>query len=165
MNKNSLIIGRAIFTLFIIIAFGLIIVNEKGGKIFLPKATNKINTYIDENYNQIKEEIAIENIDYKNRTFTAKIISKQNKNLFFYITYKNKKIQDTYQKDYIEGKSILTYLNKKIEKEINDKTNIEYKVHEISTLDKYTDNVKEQIIKEENLLSLRYYYLEKRDNN
>ena len=161
MNKNSLIIGRAIFTLFIIIAFGLIIVNEKGGKIFLPKATNKIKTYIDENYNQIKEEIAIENIDYKNRTFTAKIISKQNKNLFFYITYKNKKIQDTYQKDYIEGKSILTYLNKKIEKEINDKTNIEYKVHEISTLDKYTDNVKEQIIKEENLLSLRYYYLEK----
>ena len=92
MNKNSLIFGRAIFTLFIIIAFGLIIVNEKGGKIFLPKATNKINTYIDENYNQIKEEIAIENIDYKNRTFTAKIISKQNKNLFFYITYKNKKI-------------------------------------------------------------------------
>ena len=161
MNKNSLIIGRAIFTLFIVIAFGLIIVNEKGGKIFLPKITNKINAYIDEKYHQIKEETSIEKIDYKNQTFKAKITSKQNKNLFFYIIYKNKKIKDTYKNDYVEGNSLLTYLNKKIEKDIYDKTSIKYKAHEISTLDSYTDNVKERIIKEENILSLKYYYLEK----
>lgn len=67
MSKNSLIYGRAIFTLIVIVAFGLIIVNEKGGKIFLPKATNKINNYINEKYSQIKEDISIEKIDYKNR--------------------------------------------------------------------------------------------------
>ena len=88
MSKNSLIYGRAIFTLIVIVAFGLIIVNEKGGKIFLPKATNKINNYINEKYSQIKEDISIEKIDYKNRIFTAKVTSKKNKHLSFNITYK-----------------------------------------------------------------------------
>lgn len=161
MSKNSLIYGRAIFTLIIIISFGLIIVNEKGGKIFLPKATNKINTYINENYSQIKEDISIENIDYKNRIFTAKITSKQNKHLFFNITYENKSIKDTYKKDYIEGNSLLTYLNKKNEEEILKRTNSNYKSYAITTLDKYTKNVKDEIINEKNLLSLKYYYLEK----
>lgn len=161
MSKNSLIYGRAIFTLIIIISFGLIIVNEKGGKIFLPKATNKINTYINENYSQIKEDISIENIDYKNRIFTTKVTSKQNKHLFFNITYENKSIKDTYKKDYIEGNSLLTYLNKKNEEEILKRTNSNYKSYAITTLDKYTKNVKDEIINEKNLLSLKYYYLEK----
>ena len=161
MNKNSLIYGRAIFTLIIIIAFGLIIINEKGGKIFLPKVTNKINDYINDNFTQIKEEIKIDKIDYKNKIFTAKIVSKNNKNLYFYIIYKDKKLNDTYKKDYTEGNSILKYLSNKIEEEIYEKTNIKYKVYPIATLDKYTDNVKNQIIKEKELLSLKYYYLEK----
>ena len=142
MSKNSLIYGRAIFTLIVIVAFGLIIVNEKGGNIFLPKATNKINNYINEKYSQIKEDISIEKIDYKNRIFTAKVTSKKNKHLSFNITYKNKSIKDTYKKDYIEGNSLLTYLNKKNEEEILKKTNTNYKSHK-------------------NLLSLKYYYLEK----
>lgn len=161
MSKNSLIYGRAIFTLIVIVAFGLIIVNEKGGKMFLPKATNKINNYINENYSQIKEDISIEKIDYKNRIFTAKVTSKKNKHLSFNITYKNKSIKDTYKKDYIEGNSLLTYLNKKNEEEILKKTNTNYKSHAITTLDKYTNNVKDEIINEKNLLSLKYYYLEK----
>lgn len=161
MSKNSLIFGRALFTLVIIIIFGLIIINEKGGKIFLPKVTNKINDYINEKYNQIEKDIIIEKIDYNNKVFKAKIVSKHNNNLYFYIIYKNKKIYDTYKKDYIEGNSILNYLNKKIEKEINEKTNTKYKVYPIATLDKYTNNVKDNIIKEQELLSLKYYYLEK----
>ena len=41
------------------------------------------------------------------------------------------------------------------------KTNTNYKSHAITTLDKYTNNVKDEIINEKNLLSLKYYYLEK----
>ena len=47
------------------------------------------------------------------------------------------------------------------EEEILKKTNTNYKSHAITTLDKYTNNVKDEIINEKNLLSLKYYYLEK----
>ena len=95
-------------------------------------------------------------------TFTAKIVSKENKNLYFYITYKKRQIKDTYKKDFLEGNSLLNYLNNKIENEIYKKTNIKYnKVNAISTLDKYTNNVQKEIINENNLLTLKYYYLEK----
>ena len=147
LNKNQLIYGRAIFILIITVLFGLIIINEKGDKIFLPKATNNIKNYISENYTEIKDTIEIKNIKYKNMTFTAKIVSKENKNLYFYITYKKRKIKDTYKKDFLEGNSLLNYLNNKIENEIYKKTNIKYnKVNAISTLDKYTNNVQKEII-------------------
>ncbi len=162
LNKNQLIYGRAIFILIITVLFGLIIINEKGDKIFLPKATNNIKNYISENYTEIKDTIEIKNIKYKNMTFTAKIVSKENKNLYFYITYKKRQIKDTYKKDFLEGNSLLNYLNNKIENEIYKKTNIKYnKVNAISTLDKYTNNVQKEIINENNLLTLKYYYLEK----
>lgn len=161
MSKNGLIFGRAIFVLIIIVAFGVIIINEKGGTLFLNKAKNNINEYIDENYSQIKKDIKIEPIKYNNRAFTTKVVSKDNKNLFFYITYKDKKITDTYKQDYLEGKTFFTYLNKKLEDEISSKTKEKCKVKEISTLDKYTDNVKEKLLKEDNVINIKYYYIEK----
>ena len=161
MSKNGLILGRALFTLIVIVSFGIIILNEKGGSIFISKAKKNINAYIDENYNQIKDSISIESVKYKNRTFTTKIVSKDNKNLYFYIIYKNKKITDTYKKDYLEGKSYLTYIDNKLEDDIYNKTKQKCKVNAISTLDKYTEKVRENLMKENNLLSLKYYYIEK----
>ena len=161
MNKNSLILGRALFLLIVIISFGIIIINEKGGKIFIPKVSNNINSYIDKKYTKIKDKLNIESIKYNNKVFTTKITSKENKHLFFYVTYKNKKISDTYKKDYQEGRTLLNHINKENEKTIYNKTNQKCKVFAISTLDKYTEKVRKELINEKNLYSLKYYYIEK----
>ena len=134
--------------------------NEKGGKIFLPKASNNIKSYVDEKYGKIKEEIIFNKVEYNNKAFKMKIVSKENSHLFFYITYKNKKITDTYKKDYYEGASLFKHINTDLEKNIYNLTNNKCKVNELSTLDKYTEKVKERILKEDNLLSLRFYYIE-----
>ena len=86
---------------------------------------------------------------------------KENKHLFFYVTYKNKKISDTYKKDYQEGRTLLNHINKENEKTIYNKTNQKCKVFAISTLDKYTEKVRKELINEKNLYSLKYYYIEK----
>ena len=57
-----------------------------------------------------------------------KITCKKNKDLYFYLTYKNGKITDTYKEDYLEGKSLLNNLNNKMTKEINNKTKDTYKI-------------------------------------
>lgn len=158
-SKNSLIIGRAIFLMFIIISLGLIIMNEKGGELFKNKISDKVQEYLQSNYSSLN--VIQDTMTYQNNTFTQKITSKSNKNLYFYISYKNKEIKDTYKKDYQEGTTLLTYLNKKLEEEIEDKTNITCKVSSISNLNDYTDKVQERIIKEDNLLELKYYYIEK----
>lgn len=160
MSKNSLILGRAIFFFLVIVIFGIIIMNEKGMKLFLPKATNKINSYFDEKYNKIKDETIINKVKYNNKGFEVKITSKKNKNLFFYIKYKNKKINDTYKKDYYEGSSLFSHINNKLEKEIYQLTSNKCNVKQLATLNNYTEQVKEKILKEENLLSLKYYYIE-----
>ena len=160
MSKNSLIFGRAFFFLIVFVIFGVIIVNEKGKELFLPKATNKINDYFDEKYSNIKEETKTSKVKYDINGFKMKVTSKNNNNLFFYIIYSNKKIKDTYKKDYYEGASLFKHINNKLEKEINKLTDNKCKVKNISSLDNYTEQVKERIINEENLLSLKYYYIE-----
>ena len=90
-----------------------------------------------------------------------KVESKENKHHYFYINYYNKKITDTYKKDYIEGKNLLNYIKKKLKKDINTKTNINCDVEITSTLDKYTNIVREKIIKEDNLLELKFYIIKK----
>lgn len=133
--------------------------NEKGGEIFKGKISEKLNSYLETNYSNLK--IAKEEIQYNNKEFTQKITSSTNKNLYFYITYKNKEIIDTYKEDYEEGNSLLTYLNKKLEEEIKKRTNIECKVHSINKLNEYSEKVQERLMKEDNLLELKYYYVEK----
>ena len=99
-SKNSLILGRGIFLILIIVVFGLIIVNEKKEDILKGRAEEKINDHLKENYSTLSANIG--KISYQNNTFTKKISSPKNKNLYFYISYKDKKVTDTYQKDYIE---------------------------------------------------------------
>lgn len=161
MKKRNLIIGRAIFTLAIIILFGLIIMKEKGAQIFAPKVKQKFSSYVENNYNKQKNHFITNDITYKDNKFQMKIVSKNNKHLYFYLTYTNGDINDTYQKDYKEGKTLLTYLNKKLSKNIYKKTQQKCSVHNISKLNQYTKKVQTKIIDEDNLLKLKYYYVEK----
>ena len=45
-----------------------------------------------------------------------KVTNKLNKNHYFYITYSNKKITDTYKEDYLEGRTLLTKTSNNLEK-------------------------------------------------
>ncbi|MBR6136930.1 MAG: hypothetical protein IKQ06_02100 [Bacilli bacterium] len=160
-NKNSLLIGRGIFVIIIIVSFGLIIMNEKGGDLFKVKVEKKFETYLNDNYEDLLNTIKKDKVNYKNNTFTQKIVSKKNKNWYFTLQYKNKEYSDTYQKDYVEGNSILNYLNNKVEKEIKDKYKIDCEVKAITTLDKYSEKVQEALLKEDNIINIRYYYIKK----
>lgn len=160
MNKQKkLTLQRGIFVFIVFIALGVIVVTEKFGNIMIPKVTKKLNTYIEENYKDLN--LNTNEVTYKNTTYTMKVESKENKHHYFYINYYNKKITDTYKKDYIEGKNLLNYIKKKLKKDINTKTNINCDVEITSTLDKYTNIVREKIIKEDNLLELKFYIIKK----
>jgi len=159
MNKNYLIIGRGIFTIFVITALGLIIMNEKGGEIFSPKVEKKINSYIEKNYTSINFNKS--KVEYKDNTFSMKLSNKKNDNHYFYISYKRGKYEDTYKEDYFEGKNILNHTTELIETRIQELTNEKVLIKSTNTLDKYTSKVQDRIIKEDNLINLKYYYLTK----
>lgn len=160
MNKQKkLSLERGIFVFIVFVLLGVIVVTEKFGSIMIPKVTKKINTYIENNYKDLN--LKTNEITYKNTTYTMKVESKENKNHYFYINYYNRKITDTYKKDYIEGKNLLKHIKKVLKKEINTKTNTNCDIEITSTLDKYTDIVKEKIIKEDNLLELKFYIIKK----
>ena len=160
MNKQKkLALERGIFVFVVFVILGVIVVTEKFGSVMIPKATEKINTYINDNYKDLN--LKTNDVTFKNTTYTMKVESKENKNHYFYINYYNRKITDTYKKDYVEGKNLLTYLKKKLKKEINKKTNINCDIEITSTLDKYTELVQEKIIKEDNLLELKFYIIKK----
>ncbi len=154
-KEKNLLLARNIFTFTIIIIFTIIIVNEKKETIMLPKIENRINQYITENY-QI-DDFNLGKITYENNKYTLKVTSKENKNRYFYIYYSNKNITDTYQEDYIKGQSLLTTLKKNLQSSIKEKTNQNPDIEINTTLDQFTDTVKERILKEKNLLELKIY--------
>ena len=158
MNKGEkLVIARGIFTTIIIVLFGLIIVNEKKTTILLPKITEKINTYIEENYKDITDEISIGDIVYEAPKYSVKLTSKKNENYSFYVEYKNKEITDSYKEDYLEGKSFLNKIKENLKEEVKNETNEECDIEIIATLDQYTSQVRERIINEDNLKELKFY--------
>ncbi len=161
MDKyKRLNIARGIFAFIIFVAFGIIICTEKGGDLLIPKVKEKINNYLTTNYSNIINNINQEEIIYKDRTFTMKVHDKINKNRYFYITYNNGKITDTYKKDYVQGKTLLDKITKDLENEIYNKTKIKTKVNILSSLDEYTTKVQELILKENNLSKTKIYSLD-----
>ena len=159
MNKQKrLLLGRNIFLLIIIITFGIIIISEKSSTILIPKAEEKFNNYLEKTYPNQKDFIK-HPVTYNNTVFSMKISSKKNKHHYFYLEYHNHKITDTYKKDYLEGKQLLNNIKNKMEKNINNKTNIQTEVIIPNTLNNYTDEVQERIINEDNLLSLKFYII------
>lgn len=158
-KQKKLVFERSIFVFIICVIFGVIIVTEKMGGLLIPKVTKKMNTYIEEKYN--KEEFKYSPVTYKNTTYTMKVSSKDNKNHYFYVKYFGKKLSDTYKKDYKEGKKLLDYLKDKLKKDIMKKTSTSCDIEITSTLDEYTNIVRERIIKEDNLLELKFYKIKK----
>lgn len=160
MSKNGLTYGMAFFFLLSFVLLGLIVVNEKKVDIMMPKVEKKFHEYIDENYKSMKNEITINKIIYdkKKKYFQTKITNKENKHLYFVLYYKNKKITSTFQNDYKKGKTFIAYLEKTIKKEIgiND---LSIKIS--SSFDKLGKAVRGQLLKEEDLISLKIYTIVK----
>ena len=160
MNKQKkLSFERGIFVFIVFVLLGVIVITEKFGSIMIPKITKKMNNYIEENYKDLN--LNTNDVTFKNTTYTMKLESKENKHHYFYINYYNRKITDTYKKDYVEGKNLLNHIKKKLKKEINNKTNTTCDIEITSTLDKYTESVQERIIKEDNLLELKFFIIKK----
>lgn len=156
-KEKRLLLARNIFTFSIIMIFTIIIVIEKKETIILPKVENKITQYIENTYP--KEDLQLGKIKYNNEKYSMKVSSTKNKKRYFYIYYSNKTITDTYQEDYIKGKTLLTSIEKELQKTIKKKTNKEPTIKIETTLDQFTDTVRERIIKEDNLLELKIYII------
>ena len=161
-KERRLLLARNIFVFFVFIALTLVVVSEKGTELVIPKVQKEMESYLIEKYPELNN-IKKSTVTYQLNKYQMKITSKDNKNLYFYINRKNKKITDTYQKDYVEGNSLFSYLTKKLQNEIKQKTSTNIKVNILSTLDKYTTKTKEQILLEDNLLQLKFFIIEKEE--
>lgn len=159
-EQKKLTLGMAIFSFILFVCFGVIIVTEKSAPYFSTRIDKKLNEYLKNNYTSIINNFNIGNTNYKNTAYQLKITSQENKDLYFYLKYSNRKITDTYQEDYLEGKTLLTKISKDIEQELNKKYAKNFNVKVLTTLDKFSNQVRSKIIKEENIISLPIYSLE-----
>ncbi len=155
-QDKKLILGMALLFLITFVSFGTIVVTEKLAPFFTDKIKTKFETYIEKNYQDDKNNLTIGKITYKNQQYKAKISNKKNKNWYFYITYQNKKIKDTYKEDYLEGKTLLTSIERKIEKKVKDELNQKVTITFPLTLNKYTNQIKENLISN-NLKEIKTY--------
>ncbi len=156
-KQRRLLYGQALFAILIMVAFGLIIINEKKTVLLMPKVQEKLDNYIEEKYNDL--DINKSKITMKNDKYMMKLTSNDNKNLYFYITYKNDKITDTYKKDYLEGNSLLNKIKKDLENDILNNLKLKTKVEIDTKLNNFTEQIQEKIFKED-IKKLKIYHLE-----
>ncbi len=159
-EKNKLFLQMSILFLIVFVTFGVIIVNDKTSFLMIPKVEEKINNYLTEKYKEELGEFHKEDVQYNQLKFQQKIISNKNENLYFYIYYQNKKITDTYQEDYVEGNSIFSFLKKEITSNIEKKTKENYQITLTDTLDTYSKDMQEKIVKSTEPETLSIYNLE-----
>ena len=158
MKKQlKLTLSMALLFLVTFVSFGTIIINEKKEDLFMPHIKNKLEDYLKENY---KEQSNLKtNISYKEDKFILKVISEENKNYYFNIYYKDKKITDSYQEDYIEGNTYFKYLEKKLEKDIKKNLDIKTKIDIATTLNSMTSKTKKKVLIDEDIKQLKIYTL------
>ena len=77
-------------------------------------------------------------------TYKIKLNNSKNKDLYFYVIYKNKKIANTYKKDYQEGKSLYDNTTNKYQKKFKNS-----KLVFIKSLDKYPNTIYQQVINDD----------------
>lgn len=159
-EQKKLTIQMTIFILIIIISFSFIILNEKS----LPYITNKVDTkfknYLNKNYETALSDFKITKSVYKDDLYQAKVLYKENENLYFTLTYQDKKITDTYKEDYLEGKSFLNTLTKNLEEELKKKYKYTFKINNLNTLDSYNEQIRTFILKNNTFANLKIYTLE-----
>lgn len=158
-QDKKLMLGMILLFLICFVSFGVIIVNEKMAPYYIPKIDNKLNEYLKEKYSNILNDVKIGTTKYERTKYNLIVSNKENKNLNFRVYYDNKKITDTYNKDYLEGKTLLKYFESKTEKDINKLIPGDYDVSINNTLDKFTATVYDTLLKSSSILDLRIYNL------
>ena len=165
-EKDRLTYSMGFLFIFFLLSFAFIIMNEKINMKKLPDAKKKINTYIKSNYKN--ENIKIGKTEYitKCSCYKTKVTNKENKDLYFTVTYKNKKLSNTYNKDYKKGRSLLNKIEKDLTKEfqnLNKKNNETFETLKIKInkdLDDFNPSIKEEIINSTNYKKLNIYEIE-----
>lgn len=156
-EKNKLMLQMGIFFIIVFGIFTYIVIDEKKEIIMTPKVEEKLLNYIDKNYAKQKPDLNIGKIKYdkENDKYQIKLSNTKNQNLYFYVTYKKKKITDTYQKDYIEGNSLYENFMKEYNQNFEN-ANIVFS----KKLNKYPDTIQNQMISSD-IKQLPVYYIEK----
>lgn len=158
MKKQiKLTLSMALLFLITFVSFGTIIINEKKEDLFMPHIQNKLENYLKENY--IEQANLKTKISYNKDKFILKVISEENNNYYFNIYYKDKKITDSYKKDYIEGNTYFKYLEKKLEKDIKKNLDIKTNISIATTLGSMTSKIRKKVLIEEDIKSLEIYTL------
>lgn len=159
-EQKKLTIGMTIFAFIIFVSFGVIILNEKSAPYFAPKVEKKLLEYLKTEYKEELDDFDIGTTIYSKTKYNLKVKAKKNKNLYFNIFYENKKITDTYKVDYKEGKTLLTTITKKVEKELKTKYNQDFTITMSNSLDEYPKQVQDNLILKNDLKALSIYTLE-----
>lgn len=155
-QDKKLMLGMTILFLITFIFFGTLVTTEKLAPYYTDKIKERFENYIKENYKEENNNLKIGKISYKNQQYKAKVVNKNNKDLYFTITYQNKEIKDTYKKDYLEGKTLLNELEKNLEEKIKENTGQSVAISIPLSLDKYTNKIQENLINN-NLESTKIY--------
>lgn len=146
--QNKLTLYMGLLYLFAILFFGLILINDKKKDILLPKIEEKLKNYAEKTYKEDKENFSYNKIKRTGDTYYLKVENKKNKHLYFNVNYENKKITDTYQKDYLEGNTLNKYMEEELNKTLQTKENPynKYKVVYNTKLTDMTSSVKRKLI-------------------
>ena len=156
-QDKKLMLGMTILFLITFIIFGTIVTTEKLAPFFTDRIKTKFETYLKENYKQENKNLKIGKITYKNQVYEAKVTNKENEKLYFSIYYQNKKITDSFAKDYTKGKTLLNHLEKDLENEIKKQINKTVTITFPLTLNKYSSIIKQNLINEEDITSSKLY--------
>ena len=156
---NSLMLGQALLFGLVIIFFGIIIVREKVPSIKSKTVEEDINTYYEENY----EDLDVSKGDLKynkdDNSYSITYYNKDYEELNFTITSLNNKITDNYKENYVKGKEVLRNASKEVldkYKEIFKNTNYQNIKIEFKDLDKYSKAEAIDIL-EGNIYNTGYY--------
>lgn len=151
-EKNKLTLWMGLLYLIVILSIGLIIISEKKKDYLIPKIKEKLVSYLEKEYKEEIQNLTYGKVLLTENSYQMKVYHSQNKNLYFIVTWKNKEITDTYQIDYLEGKTLNTHLSKKMTEKIPNSIKEKYQTYTISfdtKLNNCTKEVKEKLIKEE----------------
>ncbi len=157
MKKNRLILGMSLVTLIAIISLGLIIVSEKGNIILLNKINSELDSYIEDNYKDILQDITITDTKFSldENSYTKTATSEVNEDLSFEVTYtKDAEIISNYEDNYLKGLSLIEQHEKDINKNFDD-----YYLTVNLDLDQMSDKTKTSFIKKEEINLLPIYTL------
>ncbi len=145
-QDKKLLLGMMLLFFITFVFLGTLVATEKLAPYYTDKIKIKMEEYLNKNYTEEVNNLKLGKITYKAQIYKAKVINKKNKNLYFIITYQNKEIKDTYKKDYLEGKTILSKLEHTLEQKIKNNLDINATITFPLTLNKYMNTTKEKII-------------------